>query len=511
MRVGPLGIGSISDWTPVEGSVVSWEPTAVSLAKAAKAPVSPVPPGYMQAQHIRGYRQQLAKGLDYSRLMVVSCDSPGQCDIRAMTYVVNAHLRRQDTYRSWFECPDKADSSGDGGGDDGGIVRHQIADPREIEFAPHEHGKLNSDEIRELVVSTPDPLNWDCFRFGIVQGPDSFTFYASIDHLHVDAMIVGVTLMEFFMMYSTLVAGGGPLDMPDAGSYLEFCERQQASNAALTLQSPEVRTWVEFAENNDNSLPGFPLPLGDTSVRWKSAMITKSLMDADEMASFEAACVDADARFIGGVLACIAYAQHQITGADSYYGLTPRDTRRDASAAMTQGWFTGLTPFTVPIAALSFADAARAAQESFDSNRGLANVPFDRVRELDPKLTSPPPNFPVINFLDAGTAPLSALLTAELGDMHIGVYSDGRYSYQMSIYIARVADETASTVMFPDNPVARESVERYLEILKSVFARVAEHGHWPHLAAACTGPRIGETSGAPRPAFRPGVTVSSVA
>ena len=496
MRVGPLGIGSISDWNSVDGAVVSWQPTAASLAKAATAPVSSTPPGYMQAQHIRGYRQQLAKGLDYSRLMVVSCDSPGQCDIRAMTYVVNAHLRRQDTYRSWFECPG-------GTGADGAdtIVRHQIENPRDIEFAPHEHGEMTTDEIRDLVISTPDPLNWDCFRFGIVQGPESFTFYASIDHVHVDAMIVGVTLMEFFMMYSALVAGAGPLEMPDAGSYLEFCERQHASNAALTLTSPEVRTWVDFAENNDDSLPGFPLPLGDTSVRWESTMITKSLMDADEMASFEAACVAADARFIGGVLACIAYTQHEITGADSYYGLTPRDTRREASAAMTQGWFTGLTPFTVPIENMSFADAARAAQESFDSNRGLASVPFDRVRELDPKLSPPPPNFPVINFLDAGTAPLSALLTAELGDLHIGVYSDGRYSYQMSIYVARVADETASTVMFPDNPVARESVQRYLDILKSVFARVAEYGHWGN----------GERSGVARPAFRPEVTISSVA
>ena len=56
-----------------------------------------------------------------------------------------------------------------------------------------------------------------------------------------------------------------------------------------------------------------------------------------------------------------------------------------------------------------------------------------------------------MNFLDAGTAPLSVLLTAELEDLNIGVYSDARYSYQMSIYVIRVAQETAVTVMFPDN------------------------------------------------------------
>ena len=72
----------------------------------------------MQAQHIRGYLTQKAAGLDYSRLMVVSCDSPGQCDIRAMTYVVNTHLRRQDTYRSWFAHTG-----------DGQTVRRALEDP----------------------------------------------------------------------------------------------------------------------------------------------------------------------------------------------------------------------------------------------------------------------------------------------------------------------------------------------------------------------------------------------
>ena len=81
-----------------------------------------------------------------------------------------------------------------------------------------------------------------------------------------------------------------------------------------------------------------------------------------------------------------------------------------------------------------------------------------------------------MNFLDAGTAPLSVLLTAELGDLNVGVYGDGRYSYQMSIYVIRVQKETAVTVMFPDNPIARESVDRYLEALKVVFQRIAESG-----------------------------------
>jgi hypothetical protein len=471
LRVGPLVVGTLAEWEPSTGSAVSWQPSPAAREKAAQAPVSAVPVGYMQAQHIRGYYDQKAKGLDYSRLMIVSCDAPGRCDIRAMSYVINAHLRRHDTYRSWFEY------SGDGP-----IVHRTMDNPADIEFVPTRHGELTLAQARELLVSTPDPLQWDCFRFGIIQGKDHFTFYASIDHVHVDAMIVGVTLVEFHLMYAALVGGNPPIALPEAGSYHDFCVRQRKYTSELTLKSPQIRAWKQFAEHNDGSRPDFPLPLGDPSVPSDADIVTVTMMDEQQTARFESACTAAGARFIGGVLACSALAEHELTGTQTYYGLTPSDTRRTPTDAMTQGWFTGLVPITVPIGGSAFGDAARAAQVSFDSGRGLAEVPYDRVLELAPTLSKPRPNFPVVNFLDAGTAPLSVLLTAELDDLNIGIYSDGRYSYQLSIYVIRVEKETAVAVMFPDNPIAQESVGQYLAALKSVFERVAESGHWRNVA-----------------------------
>jgi len=469
--IGPLTVGTLVDWEPSPGRTVSWQPTLAAREKVSQAPVSPVPVSYMQAQHIRGYVAQKAKGLDYSRLMIVSSDQPGQCDIRAANYVVNAHLRRHDTYRSWFEYAD-----------DGQIIRRTISDPADIEFVPVRHGELTLAQIRELAVSTPDPLQWGCFQFGIIQGEDRFTFYASVDHVHVDAMLVGVTLVEFHMMYGALVGGAGPLKLPPAGSYDDFCVRQREFTSSLTADSPQVRLWTRFAESNDGSLPDFALPLGDVSKPCVSDIVTMTMLGEEQTARFESACTAAGARFIGGVLACCGLAEHELTGADTYYGVTPRDTRRTPTDAMTQGWFTGLIPITVPIAGSSFGDAARAAQLSFDTGVHLAEVPYERVVELAPTVHKPRPNFPVINFLDAGTAPLSVLLTAELDGLNIGAYSDGRYSYQMSIYVIRVEQETAVTVMFPDNPQAEESVARYLAALKSVFGRVAQSGHRRNVA-----------------------------
>ncbi|MCV7277730.1 condensation domain-containing protein [Mycolicibacter arupensis] len=470
LRVGPLALGTLSDWEPEPGPTVVWQPSAAALAVAQAAPVNAVPASYMQEQHIRGYIDQTAVGLDYSRLMVLSCDMAGRCDRRAIDYIINAHVRRHETYRSWFEHAD-----------DGRLIRHVIDDPADIQLVAVDHGELTLPQVRELLNETPDPLQWDCFRFGIIQGKSHFTFFASIDHVHVDAAVAGVTLMELYFMYNALVAGGAPLELPAAGNYSEFCIRQHQFTSALTLESPEIAAWRSFAESNGNTLPGFPLPLGDPTQPCPAAMVTVSMLGEKQTVDFETVCTDAGARFIGGVLACCGLAQQELTGKGTYYGLTPRDTRRSPDDDLTLGWFTGLIPITVEVGDSSFADAATSAQVSFDSGRTLADVPYQRVRELVPTLDKPPPNFPVVNFLDAGAAPLSALIAAGLDDLNIGVYSDGRYSYQMSVYVIRVGEETAATAVFPDNPQAHESVARYLAVLKSVLERVAAGGHGAHL------------------------------
>lgn len=473
MRIGKITIGTINQWSFRPGTVISWHPTDAAREKARQAPVSSVPVSYMQAQHLRNYHERTSAGLDFSRLILAGCEVPGHCDIDIMDRALNAYLRRHDTYRSWFECTDTGD-----------LVRHTLADPTDIEFAPVNHGQMDADEIRRHVISTPNPLEWGCFSFGIVQSDDQFTFYASIDHVHGDATLIGITMLESHAMYQSLTAGNGPLALPETGSYDDFCVQQRDFTAQLTEDSPQVRAWIDFAENNGGGFPEFPLPLGNPRKPSDSDMVTLQLMDPEQTAQFESACDGAGARFIGGLFACMALVEHEFTGALTYYGLTPRDTRRTSENFMTQGWFTGLVPITIPIAAASFGDAAWAAQNSFDSGLDMAKVPFYRVLELAPWLNWPRPNFPVSNFLHGDAAPLNAVLAA--ADMgyadNIGIYSDGRYSYQLTIYIFRYGQGTSMAVMFPDNPVAQKSVARYLQAMKSVCTRVAESGDWGRVA-----------------------------
>ncbi|MGB8388128.1 MAG: condensation domain-containing protein [Mycobacterium sp.] len=458
--VGHVTVGPLRDWVPAAGPVISWQPSPASLEKARQAPVSAVPASYQQAQHLHRFREYAARGLDMSRLLTAGWDMAGQCDIRAMTHVINTHLRRHDTYHSWFEYADAEH-----------IVRRTIENPAHIAFVPTVHGEMTPAELRSQALATPSPMQWDSFRFMVIQYADHFTLCLCVDHIHIDAMFVGVVFAELHMMYAALVDGGAPLSLPPAGSYDDYCVRQERYLSALTLESPEVQGWVEFFEKNDGTLPEFRLPVGDQPV--PCDMMSIRLLDERQTAAFESACIAAGARFSGGVFACAALVEHELTGVETYYGIIPTDTRCNETDFTTTGWFLGLVPVTVPVSE-SFDETVRAAQASFDSGSDLANVPVDRILELAPWLRKPERGAPLLFYLDAGIPPLSAVVSSHLDGLNASLYHDGRIPAQVATRVNRLKDETHAIVLFPDNPIARESVIRYMEAMKSVYVRVAE-------------------------------------
>lgn len=462
--MGQLGLGTVRDWAPAPGSVWWWRPAPASVRAARQAPTSAVPPSYIQARHLRGFREQQQRGLHMSRLLVIAFDIGGQCDIRAMTYVLNAHLRRNDTYHSWFEFTARDH-----------IVRHTIADPADIELTPEQHGEMSATQWQDQVLATPNPLQWDCFRFAVIQRHDHFTVCISVDHLHVDPMFIGGIFWEIREMYYALIDGDGPIAFPPAGSYTDYCVRESAYTAGLSLRSPEIRQWIDFFDDNDGTLPSFPLPLGDTTMLTSGELLSVRLLDAQQTARFESACTAAGARFSGGVFACAALCEYELTGSERYCAVTPVGTRSTAAEFMTTGWFIGHVPFAVHVGD-SFGETARSAQTAFDSGTHLARVPFERVLELAPWLRRPPAqgSFPMLSFLDAGVPPLSAVIATQLDRMNIQAFSDGRIAARVCMWVNKFHEETTVTASFPSNPVAYESIDRYLQTLKQVYLRVAE-------------------------------------
>lgn len=458
-----LFVGTVYDWVPEAGAIVSWQPSPASLAKARQAPVSDVPLSAMQEAHLLGFSRYAARGLDYARLVIGSGDEPGRCDVRAMGHVINSHLRRHKTYHSWFEY-----------GNAESIVRHTITDPADIEFVPVRQASMTPSEWHQFVLSSPDPVQWDCFRFGVIQRQDHFTIFSIVDHLHCDPTIIAGLYTEIVMNYRLLVAGRVLVQGPPPASHDDFCIREQQHVSAMSLDSPEVRRWIEFAENNGGTLPDFPLPLGDLSQATGGDLVVDRLLDLNQTAEFESRCVAAGARFSGGLFACVALAQHELTGSTTYYGLTPTDKRRSLAEFSTMGWFTGVVPLVVPVNPASFEATARAAQASFDSNLDLANVSFNEILKLAPWLKEWGPNCTMVNYMDAGLPPFSATVASHMKGANVSIYCDPRDPAHLYFSVIRLFDEVSVWVNLPNNPIARDSVIRYLGAVKSVLKRVAD-------------------------------------
>jgi hypothetical protein len=172
--------------------------------------------------------------------------------------------------------------------------------------------------------------------------------------------------------------------------------------------------------------------------------------------------------------------------------ITPTTTRSTPAEQVTTGWFTGVVPISVPVAGLSFVEVARAAQEAFDSGMPLANVPIERVMELAaavPGIRKPGAGIPMLSYLDIGLPPLNPVVMGQWQQQNGQLYTDLGAANQVGMWVNRRDTGTAITVAYPDNPIARESVAQYVNLMKMVFLRAAEGR-----ADSVTSPRIPKAS-----------------
>lgn len=456
-------LGTVEDWT-AEGTVVSWYPTATTYRRVAEAQYHPAPVSYQQSQHLRYYRRQVSRGRDIPRLCIGAWEISGVCDIDAMTYAVNAHLRRHDTYHDRFAF-----------GDDDEVLRYVIAEPEVITLAPTDLGKMGPPQIRKLLLDTPDPLQWDCFTFGVIQGDDRFTILIAVDHLRADGMSAGVIFLDIQTMYfSALQQAQCPL--APAASHREYSANQHAYTRGLTEESPEIRSWRAFLAANNGALPKFPLELGEAAADTPGAIDVFDLIDDDQGRRFEAACRAAGARFSGGVFACAALTEHRLTGAATYFGLTPFDNRRDPAHATAVGWLASFVPLAIPTAGASFDEVVSAAQASFDANTALGAVPYYHLLESpdgssDP-IEVPDRPVPMLSYIDIRKLPFGDYFDG----LRAGVWGDNRLSETVCMWVNRMHDKTQLVVAYLGTDVARRSVSRYVETMRAEFTRVADAG-----------------------------------
>jgi hypothetical protein len=426
--------------------------------------VSSIPPSYEQEQHLRAFRACERRQEELARLLIVVWEEPGQCDLRAMSHVVTAHLRRHDTYHSWFE--ERGDA----------MLRHVLTDPAIIKLEPMTIGEVSAEEWQQHVMETPSPFTWDCFRFGILQRADGFTCFVSVDHLHADATVMAFLMEEVHAGYRAALDGEAPPRHASPGRYLDYCVSQRLRTDAAALTDPEVEEWVAFLARNGGRMPPFPLPLGVLDDRCLAEYVNLDILEAAGVANFEAACHASGARVIGGLLACAALTERDLAGTLRYSVVTPTTTRKSPDAFRTSGWCVGVVPIDFEFGNKSFAQLAVSAQHIFDERLHLANMPIERVLELAaalPEIRPAATGGVMVSYMDANLPPLSAHIAQSWHQARGQVYINQGMVAQVALWFFRTQRGLTLTAAYPANVTARSSMLRYVDALASMCREAA--------------------------------------
>ena len=454
----------LHDWSGPPATLTLWRPSSASMEHARRAPASSIPPSYEQEQHLRSYRACELRRWEMARLLIVVWEETGRCDFRAMSHVVAAHLRRHDTYHSWFE-------------ERGGVIeRHVLADPQSIEMEFVTIGEVVAEDWRKHVAATPSPFSWDCFRFGVLQGTRGFTCFACIDHIHADSTIIAFVMAEIHGAYRALLDGESPALAAAEGRYLDYCSSQHQRSAAMTLADPEVREWVAFLGRNHWRMPAFSMPLDITEDRCLAEYVNVDILGEANMAAFESACERAGARVIGGLLACAALAERRLMGAKRYTVVTPTTTRKSPASFRTTGWCMGIVPIDFEVDEQTFADLAVTAQRIFDERLNMANVPIERILELASDLSNTPlvaTGGVMLSYMDINLPPLGAHIARDWYQTNGRVYVNQGAAAQVALWFFRAERGLSLTAAYPANVTARASLRAYVDALKLECQRAA--------------------------------------
>lgn len=79
----------------------------------------------------------------------------------------------------------------------------------------------------------------------------------------------------------------------------------------------------------------------------------------------------------------------------------------------------------------------------------------------------------MLSYLDTGLPPLNPVVMGQWQSFNGTLYTDLGAANQIGMWVNRRDTGTTITVAYPDNPVARESVAQYVDLMKMLYLRAA--------------------------------------
>lgn len=457
-------LAAMDRWRPVPGRIRRVVPTAASAAAAARAPVHPGPPSYLQEDHLRGYAALRARGGTHRAWTGVATTLPGPLDEDALVGALTAFVGRHEGMRSWFDL------------DGPEPVRHLVpVEDVALEVVDVPGPPSPEDWQAGLQTLLADVFSTDCrpdawpgFALLVVDGGDQVGLVWACDHAFTDGVSQVLVATELSSLYDGAEAA------PAAG-FLDYVP-QERDLAASYAGTAEVEEWADLVTGH-GGLPRFPLDLGLAPGETAPVRIRSTeLLGGADLAAFDEACREVGARGTGGIFGALAETERRLVGDPRYWAVSVLSTRGTGPWSDAQGWFCSFAPveFEVPEAG-GFGELAAAAQAGFERAKRLGRMPVHVVLaellgsgRLDPAAVGSPQ---LVSYLDLRWFP-GADTPAFASGVHFT--GEGRTG-NASMWVNRDADRLYVLAQTPDTATAQAAVTTYHECLREVLDAAA-HG-----------------------------------
>jgi hypothetical protein len=473
---------SAPQWRPLPGKVWEWRMSAPKALTEPGAPVSPVPPLYIQVQHLRREAERLRGGSSDQNVweaMAVRFDGPLEKEALGQAWQV--FLSRHDGLRSWFEVPEP---TGAGPSD---VLRHEV-DLDVVSWELVEGPEFTtSEETREYFVSRfnaeTSPLRWPALFFAAIEHETGFTAIFAEDHCSCDGYSNLIAIPEITALYEAAVSGGHA-QLPPAGSVLQAARAERERLAHLTLESPEIQKWAAYLAEFDEEAHRFPLDLGADPNLPSGGPWDFDLLTGAETEVLKQRCKESGGGLAAGLYAALAVTNYELAGRRKFDEFRTVSNRQEGHDA-THGWFVGVVPIAFSIeGASSFTGLVSRAQQAIDASAPLASVPVERFFELltdagfGAAAASAPKTLPsMISYFDMRVIPhpISAKATTYSKVVHPSRTYTTAAQYA---WFWRYHDVLNADIFSLDNPTAQASLRRYYTHVGSVLRSVVENGDY---------------------------------
>jgi len=264
------------------------------------------------------------------------------------------------------------------------------------------------------------PLVWPHCVFATVTEPgaDGFTLAFGADHSVMDAYSQLLWFDEIASLYARAAAGESDADLARTGSasYLDHADLERAIADDLGGDAPAVDRWRTFlGDGGFPRCPGIPgieeragaeVRIPGPRTELAQASFATWLVDGRRGDAFNQLCKAGGGSLQAGLLAAMAMVLQEQHGTDRLRFVVPMHTRLSLEHATAIGWYVGLCPVDLDLAAHpTLAGLLLHVQAQLGANRDLVPQPFARVMEL--LSLSEGPKF-AVSFIDGRFIPGAA-------------------------------------------------------------------------------------------------------